>query len=638
MIAGLWHCGIVSPRHRGTAATRDYVTVALQFALGELHGSGTAKLKGMTPSNLSRLARASQALARVLTTVTPRTPAFSATCAAALATRAAALVTLTASAAFAQNAAAASATVRPQLVVLITVDQLRPDYLERWGGEFTGGLARFIKEGALFPNGVHDHATTETAPGHASLGSGRHPRSTGIVRNDAGVQDPQAPLLDGARGGGASPYRFRGSSLFDWMRVRDPWARALSVSRKDRGAILPLGRANQSAFWYSNDGRFTTSRYYADTLPTWVNDFNTRDFIGALAGSSWTTLKSASFYPERDSIARENSGADFVFPHRLPDDAARRASLLTEYPAMDSLTVALALRGIEAMQLGGGTSTDFVGLSLSTTDAIGHRYGPDSRELHDHVLRVDQYLEQFIDSLFRLRDSSRIIFALSSDHGVAPYPELFFAGSDSTRGRMDQRPIYARARSSLATFGVEGDALQFESGLVVLDTARLRRRNVPVDSVVSALRTEFRAVPGVMRVDAVPELRALAERGDTYARRWYNAIPPDMDAVLTITLEPYHYWQTISYAMHGMPHDYDAAVPIAFLGPSFAPGKYEAAARTVDVAATLAAALGITPTEPIDGVVLREAFVGDLKRGTLSPARPITPAVSAPSSGAPRRP
>lgn len=505
--------------------------------------------------------------------------------------------------------------------MLITVDQLRPDYLQLWSSQLTGGLARFWNHGAMFVNGEHEHATTETAPGHASLGSGRHPRSTGIVRNDAGVQDVQSPLLDGARGGGASPFRFRGSSFFDWMRAHDPASRALSVSRKDRGAILPLGRAVQSVFWYSPDGTFTTSRYYADTLPTWARTFNERDFVGALEGTSWTLLHAPDSYTVPDSVRRENGGNDFVFPHALPAERARRAVLLTEYPAMDSLTVAMALAGVEGMQLGAGSSTDFLSLSLSTLDAVGHRYGPDSRELHDMVLRVDRYLETFIDSLYTLRDSSRIVFALSSDHGVAPYPELFFAGDDPARGRVDQRPVFDTTRSVLATYGVEGDAVLFESGLVVLDTARLRARNVPVDSVVNAIRSSFRAIPGVLRVDAVPELEALKERGDVLARRWYNAIPPDMDAVLAITLEPYHYWRTISYAMHGMPHAYDARVPIAFLGAPFARGRFTTAARTVDLAPTLARALGLVPIEPLDGRPLVEALVGDPRSGTLTGSR-----------------
>ena len=145
----------------------------------------------------------------------------------------------------AATTAAIAPTPTPTLVVFITVDQLRTDYLDRWPGQLTGGLARLRDGGAFFVDGVHDHGTTETAPGHAATMSGRFPMRTGIVRNNAGVGDPQASLLDGSRGWGASPYRFRGTVLFDWIRTRDARARALSVSRKDRGAILPLGRAKQ---------------------------------------------------------------------------------------------------------------------------------------------------------------------------------------------------------------------------------------------------------------------------------------------------------------------------------------------------------------------------------------------------------
>src|SRR5687767_7347256 len=128
----------------------------------------------------------------------------------------------------------------PQLVVFFTVDQLVPAYFERYSRQLSGGLARLWRNGAFFANGFQDHAITETAPGHAGPLSGRFPRSTGIVTNATGVGDPQAPIV-GSRGAGASPYRFRGSALIDWMRVRDARSRALSVSRKDRGAILPLG-------------------------------------------------------------------------------------------------------------------------------------------------------------------------------------------------------------------------------------------------------------------------------------------------------------------------------------------------------------------------------------------------------------
>jgi arylsulfatase A-like enzyme len=135
-----------------------------------------------------------------------------------------------------------------------------------------------------------------------------------------------------------------------------------------------------------------------------------------------------------------------------------------------------------------------------------------------------------------------------------------------------------------------------------------------------------------MRVDDVAELASLAARNDVYAHRWYNAIPPDFGAVLTITLEPYYYWMTTAYSTHGMPHDYDARVPLLFMGPTFRAGRHDTPARTVDLAATLAHALGIVPVEPIDGRPLREAFEGEMRRGTPSGAeRAVPPATAAPA-------
>jgi hypothetical protein len=143
-------------------------------------------------------------------------------------------------------------------------------------------------------------------------------------------------------------------------------------------------------------------------------------------------------------------------------------------------------------------------------------------------------------------------------------------------------------------------------------------------------------VPGVMRVDAVPELEALAARGDRYARIWRNAIPDDMDAVLTLTIQPNHYWGARSTtATHGSPHEYDARVPVLFLGPAFAPGHYAVPARTVDLTATLAQALGIAPIEPIDGRPLLEALVGDQRSGTLTPSRAVNAASAAAGRVAP---
>ncbi|MBC8088884.1 MAG: alkaline phosphatase family protein [Phycisphaerae bacterium] len=508
----------------------------------------------------------------------------------------------------AAQTAAPVAAPRTRLVVQLTVDQLRGDYLDRYASQYTGGLKWLATHGAFFANATHDHAVTETAPGHATLWSGRHPSSTGIVRNADGVQDPQTPLLLDSKGGGASPFRFRGSALFDWIRSDNQWSQALSVSRKDRGAILPLGRAHQNVFWYGLDGNFTTSRYYADTMPGWVQRFNARDITKPYLTMPWVTLLPAAAYAEPDSQPAENQGRAFVFPHTLDPNPRKALEDFVEVPWMDEITVAFALNGVNELKLGLGNGTDVLAMSLSTTDAVGHRYGPDSRELHDQLLRLDRVLGKFLDSLFVLRDSSTIILALSSDHGVQPFPAIQFPGTDPQRGKVNIKPLMDSTRSRLIALGVESDVVDFESGMVVLQKARLRARGINVDSVVRSLQTAWSRLPGVQSVYRKEDLPRLAASGNVIARRWLHAIPENLDAVLGVSLKPYYYWSTVNYATHGTPNQLDAWVPIVFAGAPFKAGRYKTEVHTVDIAPTLAAALGISPSEAVDGNVLREAL------------------------------
>ena len=504
--------------------------------------------------------------------------------------------------------AAAQTAPRPTLVVLITVDQLRPDYLTRWPGQLTGGLARLYGGGAVFTHAYQDHGITETAPGHASTLSGRFPRGTGIVRNAAGVGDPRAPLIGGG-GAGASPFRFRGSTLTDWLRTRDPRTRALSVSRKDRGAILPLGRAHESVFWYATDGRFTTSRYYADTLPTWVREFNERGSVRRYAGQSWTPLLPAASYAEPDSVPVEGAGRDYTFPHLLPADAEAAALAFPNFPWMDQVTLDAALAGVGAMELGRGPQTDVLAVSLSTTDAVGHRYGPDSREIHDQVVRLDRMLGVFLDSLYTLRDSSSVVIALTADHGVTPFPEI--RHPDAARFYVRADPLEAWLRGAAGRMGLDSATFDLESGVVFYDPAAFERARVNPATALPRMMREFTAVarrqPGVMSAELVADLARDSAAGDV-ARRWAHMLPPDVPAGAVVTLLPEHVWAPGGSAHHGSPHDADARVPVIFYGAGVRPGKYDRFARVVDIAPTLARVLGVPPTERLDGRVLEEAL------------------------------
>jgi arylsulfatase A-like enzyme len=527
--------------------------------------------------------------------------------------RAAPLLACVLAGALLKNAAAAPMqprpAPRPQLVVFITIDQMRPDYFDRWARQLTGGLGRLSRRGAFFTNAFQDHGITETAPGHSVTMSGRFPRSTGIVRNAAGVEDPQAPLLT-SRDPGASPFRFRGSALIDWLRIKDPRSRALSISRKDRGAILPLGRAKQSVFWYAtSNGQFTTSRYYADTLPDWIRRVNARRVPQRMAGQTWTLLLPQREYAEPDSVAQESGGRDYTFPHVLPSDTAPAAGELTATPMMDQLTLDAALEGLQALNLGRGPQTDVLAVSLSATDYVGHRYGPDSREQHDNILRLDRALGAFIDSLYKLRDSTTIVFALTADHAVTSFPELV-----AQRAHRAAPPRYNLAkpfdalRTRLERAGVDTSAVLFDGALVLVDREAFDRAHVDPEPVLARFADALRRQPGIARVDRVRDLARRDTVTDAVSRRWLHMLPPDVPVVLVVTPVQGAYPAGASIAEHGTPYDDDAHVPLIFYGAGILPGRYPERALVADAAPTLARVLGVTPTERLDGHVLERAL------------------------------
>ena len=498
----------------------------------------------------------------------------------------------------------ASGQSAPSLIVLITVDQFRGDYIDRFSSQLHGGLAR-LATGAWFTDAHHDHALTETAPGHATLLSGRFPRSTGIIANWAGVEDESAPLLGGTGGDkmmGASPQRFHGTTLVDWLRARDARSRALSVSMKDRGAILPIGRSRSEVYWYT-DGRFTTSRYYRDTLPAWVNAFNARRLPQSFAGRSWTLLLPAGAYPEADSVSIERGGRNYLFPHQLPADTAQTTSEVRVTPWMDEITLDLALAGVNALSLGKGPSTDVLAVSLSATDLIGHAYGPDSREMHDNVLRLDRSLGAFLDSLFRMRDSSGIAIVLTADHGVGSVPELAPKSVQPRPVRVNLPALVSGLNGIAALANIDTMLIELDQHIVIVDPKLAATRRAGLDSVLDIFATQVRELPGVARVDRFRDLLHGDTINDPVARRWVHQLPAGANAELVITLAPYSIFSGI-FATHGSPYDYDSWVPLVFWGRWFTPGRYPERVRTVDLAPTLADVAEVRPGEKIDGVAL----------------------------------
>lgn len=507
-------------------------------------------------------------------------------------------------AAFLPAAAAAqqSGRARPALIVHIAVDQMRHDYLERFRPQFTGGLARLLEHGAVFTQAYQDHALTETAPGHATMLSGRYPYSTGIIRNSIGVGDTTAPLVDAA-GPGASPRRFHGTALIDWMRARRSGTRMLSVSRKDRGAILPVGRSRRNVFvyWYG-DNIFTTSTYYARRLPAWLRAFNMRAAAAYDHGLAWTLLRDSTAYPEPDSQPLENRGRLVTFPHYVQDLG------LASMPWMDSLVLALALDGIRELRLGRSLTPEVVSVSLSTLDAVGHTYGPDSREVHDLVLRIDRYLGAFLDSLDRRYGPGRVLVSLTGDHGVTPSPDDWSGTGQTGPGVLIDSTIREALGPVVQRMAGTAWRPSRSGSLVMLDRPALEAAGVNADSVATELARHLARLPGVAQADTRASLAVADTVTNTPARRWRRMLFPGAPGDVFITLAPLHYYGRPAGWNHGQPSDHDAHVPFMLMGPGVRPGWYTARVAVVDLAPTLAELVGARPTEPVDGRVLREAL------------------------------
>src|SRR5256884_1961262 len=269
-------------------------------------------------------------------------------------------------------------------------------------------------------------------------------------------------------------------------------------------AIWPIGRAKQQVYWYVG-GYFTTSRYYADSLPEWVRGFNGRRIPFKAAGATWSLLLPARAYPEPDSEPYENAGNDFTFPHRLSPDSALAALGYLAVPSMDSLTLAFALEGVRTLGLGSRGAVDLLSVSLSTTDYVGHTYGPDSREIHDQVVRLDRTLGLFLQQLFVRYGSGNVLIVLTADHGVTPFPERSRADGHRDAQRVNVDTMIAAVNAQLDERAGGSAWVAFESGMVLLPRrAELAAQGVNVDSVITDVAGRARGGAGGGRGGPAP--------------------------------------------------------------------------------------------------------------------------------------
>ncbi len=499
----------------------------------------------------------------------------------------------------------------PKLVVLVSVDQMRADYLDRFRPLFTGGLRTLVQQGAVFTNARYRHACTETGPGHSVLLTGRSPRSSGIVRNGwydrtlrrrvNVVQDDTVHPLGGV-GRAASPDHLEGFTVGDRLKARSPRSRVVGVSFKDRAAILMAGHRADAAYWYeSAGGRFVTSSYYMPEAPRWLESWNARQVPDSFAGRPWERLlpdpEVYRKYAGEDAVEGEWDRKDIVFPHAIrgTPPSATFYDDLRRTPFADTILLDFALEAMKAHHLGEGEATDLLAISFSSCDVIGHTYGPDSQETMDEILRLDRTLGRFLAEIDRRAGRNGSIVVLTADHGVMPLVEVLQARGIPARRARGEELVEPVQKALAARFpGKTGFFLDAEPLDYVLDGDAIARQGLRPAEVEQTVRETLLETGLVDAVYSAVELMGPAPAGDPFFEAHQRAFYAPRSADLIGRVKQYVYLGGyVGGTGHGTPYDYDRHVPIVFMGPGIRPGPRDVACGPEDIAWTLGRLLGI---------------------------------------------
>lgn len=503
----------------------------------------------------------------------------------------------------------------PKLVVVVVIDQMRFDYFERFGPQWQHGLGQLREQGRFFTQARHLHAMTETAPGHATISTGCHPSHHGIVSNSwldratgtkvNAVDDRSATIFGNPEAVGISSASLLRESVGDWMQAANPDAIVVSLAVKDRAAILMGGKHPDMAVWYdSKIGAFTTSSYYAEQLPAWVGAYNDKGRAEALYGETgWTLSQPDDAYGSSRRKVEPKLVTTFEdyaltkeFPHVIAVDGKQPRNVVRDTPFGDQMLLELARDAIMATHMGADAVPDLLFVGISGGDYAGHRYGPDSVEIHDYFLRLDEQLGTFLADLDRQFGDDYVLL-LTSDHGVAPMPEY----SDiPTAGRFGGKQILpavlAAAAKATKLPKSQQPSVEFTHGVDLMFP----------DGVDEATRASFRTeVARLLRErDEIQdtwtrdELAGSEDRNE-YALPWRISFHPERSSDINLQFEP----GVVLYSEgtgHGTPYPYDQHVPLLIRGVG-RPGNDDQPVASVDVAPTIAELVGVAVPAGVDG-------------------------------------
>lgn len=518
-------------------------------------------------------------------------------------------------------------TSKPKLVVGVVVDQMRFDYLNRFKNKYSAnGFLRLIKQGYSCNNHHFNYIPTYTAPGHASIFTGTTPSVHGIIGNSwydkasnstvyCTTDKAYIPVGAAAKYGQASPRNMKVTTLADQNRLFTQMnGKTIGVSIKDRGAVFPSGHTANGAYWFEglNEGKWMTSTYYMDALPQWVKDFNTPSNIASYL-KPWNTLYDITLYEESGSDLSDyeqgfNGKSTSEFPYDLKAlmELNEGYDIIKSTPFGNTMITDFALSAIEAESLGVDDYTDFLTVSYSSTDYIGHNFGINSVELQDTYLRLDLEVERLLNYLDAKVGAGNYTLFLTSDHGAVDVPS-FLTDVHIPSGYVPKNSFASLYTNLKKKYGVSDLIMKISNDQVFLNQERITALKVNLEDVQKFVVNEIISYPHIKKAYTATTMqtRYFKEGAEKMLQNGYHQ---KLSGDVLFTLES----GVISYdskgTTHGSGYNYDTHVPLLFYGNGIQPGKTYKRTNVTDIAPTISALLGIALPSGATGTVIEEVI------------------------------
>lgn len=521
-----------------------------------------------------------------------------------------------------------SLSQQPKLVVGVVVDQMRYDYLTRFWDHFReDGFKKLVDEGFTCKNNHYNYVPTYTAPGHASIYTGTSPKNHGIISNSwydkvskeyvyCTQDEEQTSIGTESSAGQMSPSRLQATTISDQNRLHTQFkGKTIGIAIKDRSSILPAGHTANAAYWFhgKDEGVFITSSFYRNDLPQWVEDFNASNTAESYL-KPWNTLKPIHTYiesgPDDNDFEHIFTGKDRpIFPYDLKALSKENDGydILKTTPYGNNITTDFAIAAIDGEELGKDDITDFLTLSYSSPDYIGHSFGVNSKEVQDNYIRLDEDIARLIKNLDEKVGKGNYTLFLTADHGAVHVPN-YLKSKKIPAGYASNRELRKKIKQFLGEEYGTLDLLEhISNNHIFFSKENLKNKNIEARDLANELKAFLISQPHIYKAYTRNEIEAMSSN-DKIKQFVENGFHQQRSGDVIYLYDPGYISYSETGSTHGSAFTYDTHVPLIFYGNGIQKGQTFAKTQIIDIAPTISALLGIAFPNVVTGEVIQEVL------------------------------